>query len=189
VTALRAEFANRRQTLRSSDLVFIDECSSNAAMSRRYGRARRGRRAHDSKPVNYGPNLTIVGALTLDGLSAAMTIPGATTTEVFLAFVTEVLCPILREGMLVIMDNLAAHKAEVVVTAIEATGAKVLFLPPYSPDLNPIERAWSKLKNYLRGIGARTLDTLTVAVGEALQLLTSSDCRGWFRHSGYDPST
>lgn len=175
-------------SLHSTQLVFIDECSSNAAMSRRYGRGRRGRRVHDAKPVNYGENLTILGALTLDGMSAAMTIPGATTTEVFLAFVNEVLVPTLREGMVVVMDNLAAHKAAQVVAAIESTGAKTLFLPPYSPDLNPIERAWSKLKNYLRGVAARTLDALTAAVGDAICLLTPSDCRGWFLHSGYDPS-
>jgi len=170
-------------------MVFIDECSSNAAMARRYGRGPPGARVHDAKPVNYGPNLTILGALTLQGLPAAMTIPGATTTEVFLAFVNEILCPTLGDGMVVVMDNLAAHKAAVVVAAIEATGARVMFLPPYSPDLNPIERAWSKLKNHLRGVGARTLDALNQAVAEAIQLLTPSDSRGWFAHSGYDPST
>jgi transposase len=186
---LRSEFERTRSTMPSSNIVFIDECSSNAAMARRYGRGRRGRRVHDSKPVNYGPNLTVLGALTLGGMSAAMTIPGATTSDVFLAFVTEVLVPTLREGQVVVMDNLAAHKDARVVAAIEKTGASVLFLPPYSPDLNPIERAWSKLKNYLRGVGARTLDALNEAVGQAIRLLTPSDCRGWFRHSGYDPST
>jgi transposase len=158
-------------------------------MARRYGRGQRGKRVHDAKPVNYGPNLTILGAITLQGVSAAMTIPGATTTDVFLEYVRQVLAPTLREGMVVIMDNLAAHRNEQVVAAIEKTGARVLFLPPYSPDLNPIERAWSKLKNYLRGVAARTIDALDEAIGVALKLLTASDCRGWFTHSGYDPST
>jgi transposase len=157
-------------------------------MSRRFGRSPRGTRAHDARPVNYGENLTILGALNLDGIVAAMTITGATTKDVFLAFVTEVLCPALREGSVVIMDNLAAHRTEEVRAAIETAGSRVLFLPPYSPDLNPIEPAWSKIKTYLRSVGARSIELLERAVGEALRLVTSDDCRGWFRYCGYDLS-
>lgn len=186
---MRAEYKAARHALPSTNLVFIDECGSNAAMSRRFGRSRRGTRAHDSRPVNYGDNLTILGALNLDGMLAAMTIPGATTKEVFFAFVTEVLCPVLREGSVVVMDNLAAHKTVEIRAAIEAAGSRVLFLPPYSPDLNPIEPAWSKTKTYLRAVGARSIELLERAVGEALRLVTSDDCRGWFRYCGYDLST
>ena len=187
--ALRAEFTAARRELPLANLVFIDECGSNAAMSRRFGRSARGSRAHDARPVNYGENLTILGALSLNGIDAAMTIPGATTSEVFHAFVTEVLCPVLREGSIVIMDNLAAHKSDEVRTAIEATGSRVIFLPPYSPDFNPIEPAWSKIKTYLRAVGARSLDLLERAVEKAIRLVTPDDCRGWFRYCGYDQPT
>jgi transposase len=189
VRELRKEFCEKRVRLDPSCLVFIDECSSNAAMTRSYGRGQRGKRVHGAKPVNYGANLTIIGALTLEGIVAAMTIEGATTAEVFLAFVNEILCPTLRRGQVVVMDNLAAHKVPGVREAIEAVGASVLYLPPYSPDFNPIEPAWSKLKNCLRSIGARTIPTLIDAVGTAIRQLTHSDCQGWFSYCGYDPST
>jgi transposase len=190
VTKAREEYrAQVQPTLAPADVVFLDECSSNAAMAREYGRAPAGQRVHDAKPVNYGNNLTILGALTLRGLEAVMTIPGATTGEVFLAFVQHVLCPVLRKGQVVVMDNLSAHKVAGVREAIEAVGARVLYLPPYSPDLNPIEPAWSKVKNYLRNVGARTIDTLVEAVAAAIRAVTPSDCRGWFQHCGYDPST
>jgi transposase len=189
VRGLRDGFRELRAEFASADLVFVDECGSNAAMSREYGRGPRGDRVHDARPVNYGDNLTILGALTLEGLVAVMTIQGATTGEVFLAFVVQVLAPLLREHQVVVMDNLAAHRAAGVREAIEATGAKLVFLPPYSPDFNPIEPGWSKLKNSLRAAGARTIDTLTDAVGRAMSLITPSDCAGWFTHCGYDPST
>lgn len=178
-----------RATFEPRDLVFIDECSSNAAMAREYGRGARGHRVHDDRPVNYGENLTILGALTLTGLGAAMTISGAATGEVFLAFTREVLVPTLRPGQIVVMDNLSSHKVAGVREAIEATGAALVYLPPYSPDMNPIEPAWSKLKNFLRSFGARSHDALNVGVAMAITAITPSDCAGWFRHCGYDPST
>lgn len=158
-------------------------------MAREYGRGPRGERVHDAKPVNYGENLTILGAIGLGGVVAAMTIPGATTGEVFLAFIREVLVPVLKTGQLVIMDNLSAHKVAGVREAIEGVGARLIYLPPYSPDMNPIEPAWSKLKNTLRNFAARTHDTLNDAVAMAIKLIAPSDCAGWFRHCGYDPST
>lgn len=186
---LRAAFLEERREFDAADLIFVDECGSNAAMAREYGRSRRGQRVHDAKPVNYGDNLTILGALTLRGLEGVMTIPGATTREVFLAFVVHVLVPLLREGSIVVMDNLAAHKAELVRQTIEAAGAKLVFLPPYSPDFNPIEPSWSKLKNALRAAGARTREALEEAIAQAMRLISPTDCRGWFAHCGYDPST
>jgi transposase len=186
---MREDYFAFRARLNAEDLVFIDECGSNAAMTRRYGRGPRGDRVHDARPVNYGDNLTIIGALTLEGIAAAMTITGATTGDVFLAFVRCVLCPALRYGQIVIMDNLAAHKVLGVREAIEEAGASVLYLPPYSPDLNPIESAWSKLKNCLRTTGARSIEALEEAISRALPELRPSDCRGWFKHCGYDPST
>lgn len=171
------------------DLVFIDECGSNAAMAREYGRGPRGERVHDAKPVNYGLNMTIIGALTLDGLNAVMTIPAATSGLVFKTYVEKVLGPTLRAGQVVIMDNLSAHKVLGIKEAIESFGARLVYLPPYSPDLNPIEKAWSKLKDFLRSVGARRLDTLSVAVGDAMRTITPGNARGWFSSCGYDPST
>ena len=165
--------------------VFLDEAGSNAAMSREYGRAEAGKRVHDAKPVNYGPNLTIIGAINREGFQAAMTIPGATTGAVFRAYVDQVLVPTLRPGQIVVMDNLASHKVQGVREAIEATGAEVLYLPPYSPDRNPIEKAWSKVKAILRDVGARTLDALFEAICEALPAITSDNCVAWYRCCGY----
>lgn len=158
-------------------------------MSREYGRAPTGKRVHDAKPVNYGENLTILGAITLDGFQAVMTIPGATTGEVFIAYIEQVLVPALKPGQVVVMDNLSAHKVPGVREAIEAAGAEVLYLPPYSPELNPIEKAWSKLKAILRDVGARTLDTLFDAIADALPRITPDNCKAWYRCCGYPTST
>lgn len=172
-----------------NDAVFLDECGSNAAMAREYGRAPRGERVHDAKPVNYGRNMTIIGALTLRGLDAVMTIPDATTGPVFLAYVEQVLVPTLRPGQVVVMDNLSSHKVAGVRSAIEAAGASLVFLPPYSPDLNPIEKTWSKLKDYLRSRAVRAIEALSAAVGDGMKLITPSNAHGWFRSCGYDAST
>jgi transposase len=127
-------------------LKFGDESGLNSAMTRRFGRAPRGKRVHDAVPKNFGKNLTILGALSCRGLEAVMTIEGATDAAVFRAFVTEVLAPTLQPGDIVVMDNLGAHKVDGIQAAIEAAGARLLFLPPYSPDWSPIEPCWSKLK-------------------------------------------
>ena len=125
-----------------------------------------------------------IGALNLDGIVAAMTIPGSTNTEVFLTYVTQVLIPQLWKGAIVVMDNLKAHHAESVRVAIESVGAKVKFLPPYSPDLSPIELCWSKLKQFLRSCEARTLDALDQALTEAVKYITEEDAFAWFNHCG-----
>jgi transposase len=127
----------------------------------------------------------MLGALRLDGSTACMTLEGATDTEAFRAYVREVLCPTLRAGDIVIMDNLAPHKSAETITLIEACGAKVRFLPPYSPDLNPIEKMWSKVKQFLRSAEARTSAELVAAIGSALGKVTAQDALGWFTSCGY----
>jgi transposase len=185
---LRAEFLLDRLDLCADNLVFLDECGSNIAMARAYGRGPRCQRLYAHRPVNYGANLTMVGAMTRQSMLTTMTIPGATNGPVFLAFIEQMLCPLRRPGQVVVMDNLSAHKVKGVREAIEAAGARLLYLPPYSPDLNPIEQAWSKLKNALRSIGARTLEALEQAVAQALLTLSPRDCRSWVEHCGYWPS-
>lgn len=166
-------------------LVFLDEAGSHISMTREHAWAPVGERVTGHVPRNRGKVLTILGALTLDGLEAMMTVEGGTSGAVFLTFVREHLAPILRPGDLVVMDNLGAHHATGVRQAIEAAGAGVLYMPPYSPDLNPIELCWSKLKSVLRRIGARTVKTLRQAVTLATQTITQRDTEGWFIHCGY----
>jgi len=131
----------------------------------------------------------MIGALVLRGFKAVMAVTGPTNGDVFRAYVQEVLVPTLEPGQVVVMDNLSAHKVAGIREAIEAAGARLLFLPPYSPDFNPIEQCWSKVKNYLRGWGARTIDSLIEAIADAMQTVTQSDCHGWFCNSGYLAST
>ena len=154
-------------------------------MTRLYGRAPRGQRVGESVPRNYGPNVTMIGALSLAGLEAVMTIAGATDGDVFRAYVEQVLGPTLVPGDVVVMDNLRAHKVAGIVDAIEQRGAHVQYLPPYSPDLSPIEPYWSKLKTALRRAKARTHEALNVALANALEMVAASDAHGWFRHCGY----
>ena len=154
-------------------------------MTRLYARAPRGQRARATKPVNRGRHLTMLGALSLHGLGAAMTIEGFTDGAVFLAFLREVLVPQLRPGQVLIMDNLKAHQVAGVADSCAAAGVRLLSLPPYSPDLSPIEECWSKVKTLLRAKAARTLEALEQAIAEALAAITSQDAHGWFAHAGY----
>lgn len=154
-------------------------------MTRLRGRALRGQRVHSSSPHGHWQTTTVIGSMRLDGSTACMTVEGATDTEVFRAFVDNVLCPTLQPGDIVIMDNLQPHKTEATVSAIERTGARVLFLPPYSPDLNPIEKMWSKVKQHLRSAEARTEAALFDAIGKALENITPTDARNWFTSCGY----
>jgi transposase len=185
VQAERALYRELSATLDLRRVKFLDESGINLAMTRLYGRAPRGERALGSAPQNYGPNVTILGALSCTGLEAVMTVEGATDSDVFRAYVHEVLCPTLRDGDMVIADNLSVHKAAGVQEAIAAQGARLLYLPPYSPDLNPIEQCWSKIKTFLRAAKARTCEALDAAVTRALVTVTASDARAWFAHSGY----
>lgn len=164
---------------------FVDESGGNLALARLYGRAPRGQRACGSVPVNYGASLTIIGALGSTGLEARMTVEGATDGEVFLAYVKRILSPTLRAGEIGIMNNLGAHKVDGIREAIEARGARLLSLPPYSPDLSPIEPCWAKLKTLQRTVGARTRRTLTRALKRSLKTITKADAMAWFAHCGY----
>ena len=154
-------------------------------MARDYARAPRGQRAHATKPVNRGRHVTVLGALGLQGIVAAMTVEGFTAGDVFLTVLHEVLVPQLRPGQVIIMDNLKAHKVAGVAEAIATPGARLLSLPPYSPDLSPIEECWSKVKTLLRAKAARTLENLEQAIAEAIAAITAADARGWFTHAGY----
>jgi transposase len=181
--AARSHYRDLSATLDLHRCKFIDESGINLALL--YGRAPRGERVVGSTPQNYGQNVTLLGALSCTGLEAVMMIEGATDADVFRAYVQEVLCPTLRAGDIVVADNLSAHKAAGVQAAITATGARLLYLPPYSPDLNPIEPCWSKIKTFLRAAKARTRQALDAAVTRALATVTASDARAWFAHCGY----
>ena len=165
--------------------MFLDESGVTTEMTRRYGRAPRGERVGEGIPVGHWHTLTVLGALTAEGLLAAMTVESPTDGEVFLAYLEQVLCPRLQPGQIVVMDNLAAHKVEGVRERIESVGAQLLYLPPYSPDLNPIEPAWSKVKQLLRGAKARTLGVLETTLAQALSAITPQNASAWFAHCGY----
>jgi transposase len=150
-------------------------------MTKSYGRAPRGRRVLEATPQGNWKILTILGAMSLNGMIATMTIEAATDAEIFLAYLDHVLCPALRPYDVVVMDNLSSHKVAGVRERIEAVGASVLYLPPYSPDLNPIEKAWSKLKQQLRAVKARTAQALDQAITDLLPTIRSQDARAWFR--------
>jgi len=154
-------------------------------MTRQYGRAPAGQRLVDAIPGGHWNTTTMISAIRLEGVATAMVTEGATNTLVFTGFIESFLVPVLRPGDIVVMDNLSSHKASCVAEAIEAAGAEVWYLPPYSPDLNPIELMWSKVKNHLRSIAARTKRTLITAVGKALNAVTPEDLAGWFAHDGY----
>ncbi|MDP2307462.1 MAG: IS630 family transposase [Pseudomonadota bacterium] len=166
-------------------LVFIDESGSTVAMTRTHARSPRGERTSEAVPRNRGTVTTILGALTVDGLQATMTVEGGTDGDVFAAYVEHVLLPILCVGDLVVLDNAAAHKDPRVKALLATAGAKALYIPPYSPDLNPIELAWAKLKTYLRSVKARTVGALNDAIAAAMKLISPNDAIGWFRHCGY----
>ena len=167
-------------------LIFIDETGASTKMARLHGRAPRGLRLRASIPHGHWKTTTFVGALRLSGMTAPMVLDGPMNGAWFLAYVQQVLSPTLRRGDVVILDNLPAHKITSVREAVEATGAKLLFPPPYSPDFNPIENAFSKLKALLRKAAARTVDGLWKAVASAIDTFTSAECANYFAAAGYD---
>jgi len=154
-------------------------------MIRRYGRAAPGQRVVDHVPDNYGTNYTMLAAMGLEGLQAPWVVDGAVNGDIFRWWVREVLCPTLRPGDIVLWDNLSAHKVAGVEALLQARGARLLRLSPYSPDFNPIEQCWSKMKTGLRQAKARTVDALIDAIKQALDTITEADIRGWFTHCGY----
>ena len=180
-----------REQLKAVDvrrLVFVDESGTHTALARRFAWAPRGQRAQVRLPRNHGRNTTLVAARTWQGIQAPWTVEGAMDTDAFLVYVRDVLAPNLRPGQLVILDNLSVHKAVAIQALIAARGCELRFLPAYSPDLTPIEQAFSKLKAHLRRLrrlAARTCPALLEALATALATITPQDAHGWFRHAGY----
>lgn len=181
----RAVWRANASKLPTENLVFIDETGSNIALTPLYARAPKGERARGQVPRNRGKNTTLIAALSLSGMGAAMILEGSANTIAFEVYVEQVLVPSLQPGQIVVMDNLQAHKSARIKQAIEAKGCQLLFLPSYSPDLSPIEEAFSKLKTALRRTGARTREALEEALGQALLTITAQDAQGWFHYCGY----
>jgi transposase len=166
-------------------LMFLDESGAMTNMARRHGRAPIGQRVVSAVPGGHWETVSMIGAIGVNGVVASMAVQGAVDGEAFKVYVREILAPQLRGGDVVVMDNLSSHKVAGVREMIERSGAKLMYLPPYSPDLNPIENIWSKIKQKLRSIGARTFESLLDAISEAFKSVTSEDCRGSIRHCGY----
>jgi transposase len=181
----RQKFRELTYDIDTSKFRVIDETGSNLALTRLYGRAPKGKRARGSIVRKRGKNVTMITDLSLDGLGEAFITDGAINGELFEAYVEHIFAPTLTSGEIVMMDNLSAHKSKKVRQLIEAKGCQLLFLPAYSPDLSPIEEAFSKVKTVLRGIGARTREALHEALEYAMSTVTANDARGWFRHCGY----
>ena len=171
--------------LDARSLVFVDEVGTNTSLSPLYGWSKKGQRAHGSVPRNRGKNTTVLSSMSLSGMGPSLAVEGSTTAAVFEAYVERVLVPTLRKGQVVVMDNLSAHKGERIRELIEERGCRLLYLPAYSPDLNPIEEAFSKIKNLLRKAEARSREALLEAIGAAISAVTDRDVRGFFEHCGY----
>ena len=169
-------------------LVFVDEMGLHTSLAPLYGYAPRGERLHLPVPRNRGKNTVLLSSMTTGGMGPSLAVEGATTAAVFETYIEKVLVPSLRPGQLVVMDNLSAHKPKRVRELIEGRDCKLLYLPAYSPDYNPIEEAFSKIKRFLRKVGARTKDALVEAIGWALWAVTASDAWGYFEHAGYRPT-
>lgn len=185
VQKLRDRFRGLQERLTEGRIVWIDEAGCNLSMAREYGWGKRGNRVPGIKPGGYSENITMIGALNSSGVSTLMSINGGTTGAVFLGFIRKFLAPTLLPGDTVIMDNLAAHKVAGVKESIEAAGAQVEYLPPYSPDLNPIEHCWSKMKTALRKYRARTRGKLESAIAQAMSQVTANDVTNWAVNCGY----
>jgi transposase len=166
-------------------LIFVDEMGTNTSLSPAYAWAKKGQRTYWAVPRNRGANTTVLSSMSAEGMGPSLTVEGATTSVVFEAYVEQVLAPTLRKGQVVVMDNLSAHKGERIRQLIEERGCELIYLPSYSPDLNPIEEAFSKIKGLVRKAEARTKEALLEAIGWALSAVTSADARGFFEHCGY----
>ena len=181
----RAEFLHEVGAIDPERLIFLDESGVTTQMTRLYARCQGGGRIHEGAPRGHWKVLTTLGAMSREGMVAAMTVESATDSDVFEAFLQQVLCPKLKAGDVVVMDNLNVHKMDRVRELIEGAHARLLYLPPYSPDLNPIEKAWSKFKQFLRSAKARTAQLLDQAVTAALQAISTENAKAWFSHCGY----
>jgi transposase len=171
--------------LEAERLVFVDEMGTNTSLAPLYAWSRRGERALARVPRNWGANVTLLASMSAGGMGPCLAVEGSTTREVFEAFLERVLAPSLRPGQVIVMDNLSSHKGSRVRELIEERGCELMYLPPYSPDLNPIEEAFAKLKALLRRAGARTREALIEAMGRALEAVTASDACSFFEHRGY----
>ena len=173
-------------TIDPRKLVFVDEMGANTSLFPRYAYSPKGRRAYARVPRNRGANTTLLASMSLEGMGPCLAVEGATTATVFEAYVEKVLAPSLRRGQIVVLDNLSAHKSERARKLVKGRGCQLLFLPPYSPDFNPIEEAFSKIKGLVRKAQARTRQTLIEALGVAISAVNARDARGFFEHSGYN---
>lgn len=169
-------------------LVFVDEMGAHTSLASVYGYAKRGDRLHLAAPRNRGKNTTLLSSMTTRGMGASLAVEGSTTARVFETYVKKMLVPELQAGQIVVMDNLGAHRPKRIRELIEDRGCELLYLPSYSPDYNPIEEAFAKIKNLLRKAAARTKDALVEAMGAALSAVTAEDARGFFEHAGYCPA-
>ncbi|WP_375428947.1 IS630 family transposase [uncultured Sphingomonas sp.] len=186
VLSAREAWFDGQLDLDPETLIFVDETGASTKMARRYGRAPRGERLRMAVPHGHWMTTTFVGGLRLSGMTAPLVIDGPMTGTWFEAWVSQALAPTLKPGDVVILDNLPAHKSAAARIAIEAKGARLLFLPPYSPDFNPIENAFAKLKALLRKAAARTVDDLSRAIGNAIDIFTPAECANYFAAAGYD---
>ena len=178
---LRAAYLERLSQIAPERLIYLDESGVSTQMTRRFGRVEGARRLREAVPAGNWKTLTLLGALSTTGVVAAMTVEAATDREVFLTYLDEVLCPKLKAGDVVVMDNLSTHKAQEVRQRIEDAKAELLYLPPYSPDLNPIEKAWSKLKHLLGDSKPRSVNALDQAIQTLLPQITDDNAKAWFR--------
>jgi transposase len=169
----------------AQDIVFVDECGTHTSLAPVYGYSPRGERVHLEVPRNRGKNTTLLASMSVGGMGECLAVEGATTKVLFETYVERVLAPSLRAGQVVVMDNLSAHKGERVRELIEARDCKLLYLPAYSPDLNPIEEAFAKVKALLRRAAARSREALLDAIGAALDAISAQDAHGFFGHCGY----
>lgn len=182
----RRAWRDRLSGVDPARLVFVDESSTNIALAPRYGRAPKGERARGKAPRNWAKNITLISSITLqEGIGPSLSIEGSSDTESFSLYVREFLCPALKRGQIVVMDNLSVHKAGWVRESIEERGCTLVLLPPYSPDFNPIEGAFSKIKTLLKKAKARTQEALFEATHHALRAISAKDARGFFGHCGY----
>jgi transposase len=165
--------------------VFVDECSTNTSLSPIYGWSRRGKRVCFEVPRNWGANVTLLSSMSVEGMGPSLAVEGPTTREAFETYLERVLAPWLKPGQIVVMDNLSSHKGGRVKEIVEARACELIYLPPYSPDLNPIEEAFSKVKGILRKAQARSREALVEAMGSALCAVSSREARGFFEHRGY----
>jgi transposase len=185
VRAQREAWRQQTAAVERGRWVFLDESGTHTSLTRLYGRTFDGQRLVDATPQAHWSTTTLLSAMRLDGAVAAVTVPGATDGDVFTTYVQQALVPELRPGDIVVMDNLAPHKLASILPALAAAGAEVRYLPPYSPDFNPIEKMWSKIKAYLRKAKARSQEALSAAITAALATITASDIANWFASCGY----